>query len=707
MRIVITIFAIISVLYTGYKVYDLYDYNQSQRSEHISYGTQSSLEVTRHMDSILSKVMQETEAFANALTEGSLAYDEILNQLKVVSRGNPNIMGMLAAFEPYQYDKGKKLFAPFFVQVDNDFIYIEDYYDYTDPNLAKAEWYVGVRDHGKQWTEPSFAGAAQRLVADYGVPFYKVDSKTGEKIIAGTITATITLKSLNNLLNSLSLGNTGYAYALSKKGAYLSHPNNDYLKQGRTIFEVAEDHGDPVFMEIANQIIKGNEGHGTYTNTVTGQESWVFYSPIEKSGWRVGVVMIKDELLADKTIINKKKIEIALFAAFSILLLAIIFSGALKGKEDAMWNLSMICAILILLNIGFIWFLEIRHGQRIHSNDNILIADYTGLNTFLSGAEEKAAAMNEAPIINIPTGVFIEEMEFINGYNVKVAGYVWQKYPDSIRGKVQEGFTFPQAAPDAELVYIEEAYRQEFKGYELVGWSFRVMFRLDFDYRIYPFDRREINLQIRPVDFSQNILLTPDFTAYKTIIPSSMPGTLGKLVLPGWEMKASYFDYRLQDYNANFGYEDFSRQDNVPEFHYNLLLKRHILSPFISTVIPIMVVAIMLFGVVYSTTKNRKKNVLAGFSAFGVVQTCAAFFFVIILAHIDLRQGMDTEEITYIEYFYFIMYLILLLVVFDVIIFSNTDKSTVFDYKDNLIMKLFYWPLLLGICLVITLMMFY
>lgn len=674
---------------------------------HINHGKTSSLEVTLHMDSILQGVMLETQAMADELSSGALPYNQLLERLEAGSNANPNILGMLAAFEPFQYSPEKQLYAPFFVKEDNEFIYIENFYDYTDKNLDKAQWYVEVRDSGPMWTEPSFAGAAKRLVADYGVPFYKTNPKTGEKTLAGTLTSTITLKSLHSLLMAQSLGNTGYAYAISKKGLYLSHPNAEYPKQGKRILEIAQKTENKAFYSIAQDILNEGEGFASYTNNVTDQDSWLFYNTINTSGWKVAVVMIKDELLANKRLVNQKKIKISIWACVSLLLLIVAFGGVIKGNDAAMWKLSISTSLGILFIIAFVWFLEIKDSQRLHRSNNVLISDFTGLNSFLNTTFEKASSMNEAKPIVIPTGIFVEEVEFISGYNVNLSGYVWQKYPNEVTGKVLEGFVFPQMAPDAEKLFLEEAYREQNDDFVLIGWNFRTTLRLNFDYSVYPFDRREINIRLRAADLSKNIVLAPDFESYKTLTPGSLPGTVKDLVIPGWQASSSYFDYRDVNYNTNFGYDEFIRQNNVPEYHFNILLKRHIISPFISTVIPLLVVAIMLFGVVLSTTKNRQKNVLAGFSAFGVVQTCAAFFFVIMLAHIDLRQAMDTEEITYIEYFYFIMYLKLLLVVFDVILFSNTKNTTIINYKDNLIMKLFYWPLLLSICLVITLLKFY
>ena len=44
----------------------------------------------------------------------------------------------------------------------------------------------------------------------------------------------------------------------------------------------------------------------------------------------------------------------------------------------------------------------------------------------------------------------------------------------------------------------------------------------------------------------------------------------------------------------------------------------------------------------------------------GIIESMAAFFFVLIFSHIDLRKEIVTGELLYVEYFYFVTYLMLI-----------------------------------------------
>jgi hypothetical protein len=71
------------------------------------------------------------------------------------------------------------------------------------------------------------------------------------------------------------------------------------------------------------------------------------------------------------------------------------------------------------------------------------------------------------------------------------------------------------------------------------------------------------------------------------------------------------------------------------------------------------------------------------------------------MAHIQLREQYAGSGIVYMEYFYFMMYAVLVLVGVNTYLFSMraVPQLKVVHYADNLIPKLMYWPLLL-LCMI-------
>src|SRR3712207_2078973 len=72
------------------------------------------------------------------------------------------------------------------------------------------------------------------------------------------------------------------------------------------------------------------------------------------------------------------------------------------------------------------------------------------------------------PPVFIPTGLYIEAIEFNGPYNVDVSGYIWQRYPNDLPDDLDKGVVMPEA----EQATFQEVYRAQQGNEELIGWSF-------------------------------------------------------------------------------------------------------------------------------------------------------------------------------------------------------------------------------------------
>ena len=88
---------------------------------------------------------------------------------------------------------------------------------------------------------------------------------------------------------SLELGQTGYAVMVDQKGIVMAHPNPDYILKLETL-------KDNELKENTRRMILGETGTGEYT--FCGKQKIMGFAPIELTGWSVGVVQEKDEVMA-------------------------------------------------------------------------------------------------------------------------------------------------------------------------------------------------------------------------------------------------------------------------------------------------------------------------------------------------------------------------------------------------------------------------
>jgi hypothetical protein len=213
-------------------------------------------------------------------------------------------------------------------------------------------------------------------------------------------------------------------------------------------------------------------------------------------------------------------------------------------------------------------------------------------------------------------------------------------------------------------------------------------------------------LRIWHQDFNRNVVLVPDLESYKILTPVSLPGMERDFVLPNWSLKASYFNYKFNSYNTTFGVRSATSDERQPELYFNIVVQRKFLSPFITNIVPLLVVAILAFTVLMTSHKGEGRELL-GFSGFGVVEACAAFFFVVTITQAQMRDALEVSNLIYLDYFFFIIYLVLLGVSINSILFTRTDSFRLLEYRDNLIPKMAFWPLLLGTLLAVTQWVFY
>ena len=159
-----------------------------------------------------------------------------------------------------------------------------------------------------------------------------------------------------------------------------------------------------------------------------------------------------------------------------------------------------------------------------------------------------------------------------------------------------------------------------------------------------------------------------------------------------------YFSYSLETYDTDFGYGAKGLFEEVPVLHYNINLRRILLNAFASYLIPIFVTLIIMFILIHACEKTNERE--------GIIESIAAFFFVLIFSHIDLRKEIVTADLIYIEYFYYVTYFIAIISTFNLITYTK-DKSAIFDFNNNQIFKAIYFPLFFLLMLVVTLWKFY
>ncbi len=308
----------------------------------------------------------------------------------------------------------------------------------------------------------------------------------------------------------------------------------------------------------------------------------------------------------------------------------------------------------------------------------------------------------EEPLMFIPTGLYIESVKFTGPYNLVASGYVWQRYANDLPRDLDKGFVLPEA----EYVRSSEVYRSRQGDEELIGWSFQATLREQFDYDRYPLDRNQIWLQLWHKDFERNVYLAPDLGAYTTLDPAKLPGLDSDIVLENWDIEQSFFSYRANRYNANFGIQGYVADIDQPELYYNVSIKRDLVGALISRLIVPIVILIQLFVIVMVIGRDRNRLEQFGVRPGAVIFTCAAFFFAVLVAQESLRTELEAQGFVYLESLYLLTYVVILAVAINSVLLAARPDLKLFREYDNMWAEVSYWPAILLAMIVITLLTF-
>lgn len=676
----------------------LYSLEQKQRfTDAKNKAQRATARVALEIDRRLYFAQKSTLSVANNLTSGKLSDGELLERLKSEIEANTELLDIGVAYKPFAYRPDVKLYAPYYARIDDQIELFETNINYTKPKYA---WYTNTLNKGANWGEPylwSDTSVVSDPVVGFYTPFY--NPNTQDKSPRGIVYSEYSLGQIRQVMESLDLGRTGYGFIISKTGTYLYHPNEEYFKAQANVFDLTYEQKDEELRELIVRALQGTPVEANLTDDVTGQNSWLFLRTTNRNGWVVGIVFIQDEILPDSAVTRRKLIALSVaYLWFAVFLSILLFKAYLGGiKRIAL--VSFIMTTFFVANIAFVWSLVLR-ARTYTATRNILLSD-TGVTQLLAPQIELSKELNQEEPLIVPTGVFIQSFDFTSPKDAFVTGYIWQEYEDGVHDDLSRGIILANAIEDSDYE-LREDYRHKKDGVEVIGWYFAYTLRMDFDFDYYPFDDKDLKIRIwhkdvNNGDLNRRVILAPSLNSYSVINPRTTPGIDQEMVLGEWYLRDSFFEYVFKTYNTNFGVLDSVPKTNFPELQFTFILQRSFLGLFISKLGPMIVVLTLLFAVLLTCDREQTMEVLG---------SAAGFVFIVILDQVTVRQQIITKGIVYLEYFYFVVYLYIFLVTLNFILWSLKPNLPIFKYKDNFVFKALYWPSMLKILLVITILVF-
>lgn len=227
----------------------------------------------------VAEISRATAAVLNAAP--NLTAEELNELLRDSVARNPFIYGACVAFEPYAFDPGVRLYAPYFFRPRADRVIehmdVADAYDYTDP---RWEWFRVPRETGEPFWTPPFhdEGAGDVVMCTYVTPFFR------DGQFRGTSNVDVRLEGLQSAFKPDPDNERAEFSIIGADGTIISDVDPDLIMK-ETVFTLAAKLNRPRLTEFAHKMIAEKRGVEELTYVENGEAALIAYSPIGSTGW--------------------------------------------------------------------------------------------------------------------------------------------------------------------------------------------------------------------------------------------------------------------------------------------------------------------------------------------------------------------------------------------------------------------------------------
>jgi len=631
------------------------------------------------------------QQIADDLSSGALPYDAIDARLAEELRARTDIDGIAVTFQPYVYDVNQRLYQTYHFRNAAGQLEVLSgaTYDYSQPPTDAADspqtaWYHLPLEGGPQWVEPFFATGARKILIEFGTPFQQVSAPAQR---GGVVTIDYSIAGMQALMARLSLGATGYGFVISQQGTFLSHPNTDLVAQS-TIYEFEELLAYASLAEVAARALAGETLSVEVTDSLD-RPAWVFLKPVASTGWVVGIVLPRLEFERSLQQNLQDLAAVIIISGMALVFAVALLVRAERGSTPALWAVSASYSLICAVSIVILLIAAHSNGKE----EGITVNSRSAANRF---AETYAASLDPSETYyRTPVGILVQSVDVQSATSATANGIVWQIVPNDAPDDFLPGILFRKVT-GPEMI-LEELQRVPTDDGTLITWQFGFELRQNVNPAAFPFDRHYLDLRMSPAEQRYRVLLVPALDDYPQLDPLRLPGVDPTLALNNWVIESSRFTYDEEALEQRVFVPELPGMSVSPALTFGIALERRFIGPVIAYLLPGLVAAGMMFAFISGDPKVGDQEEIISTLGF-----TAALFFVIAITHTALRETVAAVGITYLENLFLLLYLIIILASINSFLLVRADIPLL-SFRNNLISKLGYWPLIATVMLVATL----
>jgi sigma-B regulation protein RsbU (phosphoserine phosphatase) len=273
------------------------DYQVSKRR--ILKEVETSAETTvaqaaRDIEVRLASLEESTELLAEVLSQTSYTEAELTVLLRDVVDEREDLFGAALALDPRWAENPGRGFAAYYYYNEEELTYTDlaGSYDYV-----LRSWFRGPLSSGQSgWSEPYFdEGGGNVFMSTYSVPVYRTID--GQSEFFGVVTADIKLDVLQDYLDRMELGESGFGFLLSHSGKIMATQDPENLL--RPLLQALPPGQDVArWAEMLNDVISGQNASSPVPCQDDSDRCIVKLAPLPSTRWPLGVYYSEREMIA-------------------------------------------------------------------------------------------------------------------------------------------------------------------------------------------------------------------------------------------------------------------------------------------------------------------------------------------------------------------------------------------------------------------------
>ena len=305
-----------------------YYYSREGIRKEAEMRAESQLEATRNKIMDVINVTESAVRNSVWITQWCLDFpDSMARVCTRILEDNPVVAGSTIAVIPGYFPK-QKLFSPYVYRDASGALQTlslaTEEYDYPS-----HEWFKKPIELGEgYWSEPYVdEGGGEMLMSTYSMP---IRDKNGK--IAAVLTADLSLEWLTELVGNVKVYPHAFSIMLSRMGNIMVSPV-ETLVMKKTVSEfVAAQEDSSGLAGLSSALLSGKSGNMPIR--YKGATSYVYFSPVERTGWSMSIVIPENDIYGGLKRIGAAVLILQILGiAMIVIMLYSFIKGQLKYRE--------------------------------------------------------------------------------------------------------------------------------------------------------------------------------------------------------------------------------------------------------------------------------------------------------------------------------------------------------------------------------------